>query len=137
MKRLPKDVEILESIYNRYYDEFRSFAKEKPDQISRIRVPVDVDLIAKDCGVEEDLIFGRLYYHFNKKYSYKDENGERTTFFSTIKFEGMGVNFPLVASTIAELRDQETQEKKYETALMLSMGALAISIISMLLVLFI
>jgi len=137
MKRLPKDVEILEAIYNRYYDEFRSFAKDKPDQISRIRVPVDIELIAKDCGVEEDLIFGRLYYHFNKKYSYQNENGERTTFFSTIKFEGMGVNFPLVASTIAELRDREDREKKYETTMMLSMGALAFSIISVLLALFI
>jgi len=136
MKRLPKDVEILEAIYNRYYEDFCSFAKEKPDQISRIRVPIDVNQIAKDCGVEEELVFGRLYYHFNKKYSYNNENGERTTFFSTIKFEGMGVNFPLVASTIAELRLSEAQEKKFETALMFSMGALLLSIISIFLVLF-
>jgi len=136
MKRLPKDVEILEAIYTRYYDDFRSYVKDKPDQISRIRVPIDVNLIAKDCGLEEEMVFGRLYYHFNKKYSYKNENGERTTFFSTIKFEGMGVNFPLVASTIAELRTNESQEKKFEAALIFSMVALLLSVVSIFLVLY-
>ncbi len=131
MKRLPKDVEILEAIYERYYDEYKTYAKDKPDQIARIRVPINIDVIAKQCNVEEDLIFGRLYYHFNKKYSYTDENGDRTTFFATIKFEGMGVNFPMVASTIAELRMKEQQEKRYEKALLFSMGALALSVISL------
>ncbi len=111
MKKIPTDLEILTEIYNRYHDTFRSYAKDEPDRITRIRVPIDINEIAEVCGVEEDMIFGRLYYHFNKKYSYKNENGDTVTFFSSMKFEGLSVNFPLVASVLADLKEKEKTYK--------------------------
>lgn len=134
MSKIPTDLEIIEDIYYRYFEEFRSYAKEQPDRIARIRVPVDLEEIADACGVEEELIFGRIYYHFNKKYSYKDENGETTTFFMSDKFEGLTINFPLVASVLAELYLK--QKDKYltiglsATALLLSVVAAVIAILS-------
>lgn len=133
MKKIPTDYEILTEIYNRYQDVFREYATEDPDRIARIRVPIEINKIAEEVGVDEDMVFGRLYYHFNKKYSYRDENGERITFFTSLKFEGMAVNFPLVASVLADL---ETENMKYKTAISLSTGALAASIVALALAIF-
>lgn len=132
MKKIPSDLEILTEIYNRYEDTFRSYATEDPDRIARIRVPVDIEEIADAVGVDEDMVFGRLYYHFNKKYSYRDESGDKITFFTSLKFEGMSVNFPLVASVLADL---ESEDRKYKTALSLATGAISMSVISLAIVL--
>ena len=83
MDDIPTDLEIIEDIYYRYHDDFRKYAKKEPDRIARIRVPIEVEDVAEACGVEEDMIFGRIFYHFNKKYSYTDTKGEVTTFFTT------------------------------------------------------
>lgn len=128
MKKIPTDLEILSEIYNRYQDTFRAYATEDPDRIARIRVPIDINVVAEEVGVDEDMIFGRLYYHFNKKYSYRDESGDRITFFASIKFDGMSVNFPLVASVLADL---EKEDKKYKMATSFSIAALAISVIAL------
>lgn len=134
MDEIPTDLEILEDIYYRYHDEFRKYAKKEPDRIARIRVPVDVEEIAEACGVEEDMIFGRIFYHFNKKYSYKDHNGEITTFFTTEKFEGLSVVFPLVASILA---DKYQEKKRDQIVNILLSTAITISIIALLVAFFI
>ena len=121
MEHLPTDLEILEDIYYRYYDEYKKYAKDEPDRIARIRVPVNLKEIAEACGVEEDMIFGRMFYHFNKKYSYKDENGEITTFFMSNKFEGLSVNYPLVSAVLADLN---TEKKK--TTLFITISSVAV-----------
>lgn len=133
MKKIPSDLEILTEIYNRYQDTFRAYATKDPDKIARIRVPIDIHKVAEEVGVDEDMIFGRLYYHFNKKYSYKDEKGERITFFASLKFEGMSVNFPLVASVLADL---ETEDMKFKLSISLSIAASAISVIALALSIF-
>lgn len=124
MKKIPSDIEILEVIYNRYFDSFRAYALEESDRITRIRVPINIREIADECGVEEDMIFGRLYYHFNKKYSYKNEEGNVVTFFTSMKNEGMSVNFPLVASVLADL---QSEHKKYRVATSVAVTSLVIS----------
>lgn len=128
MEHVPTDLEILEDIYYRYYEEYKKYATEEPDRIARIRVPINIKDIAIACGVEEDMIFGRIFYHFNKKYSYKDENGNITTFFMTNKFEGLSVNFPLVASILADL---SIEKRKKDLFMMVSVGAVAISLIAL------
>jgi hypothetical protein len=134
MDDIPTDLEILEDIYYRYHDEFRTYAKKEPDRIARIRVPIEVEEVAEACGVEEDMIFGRIFYHFNKKYSYKNNKGEVTTFFTTEKFEGLSVNFPLVASVLA---DKYAEQKQHETLLFVSGTAIALSLISLVVAFFV
>ena len=133
MYRIPTDLEIMEELYERYFESFRKYATEDPDRIARIRVPINVQEVAEACGVEEDMIFGRIFYHFNKKYSYKDEKGNVTTFFITDKFEGLSVNFPIVASVLADLR---TEKRKIDNFLFISSAALALSIIALLIAIF-
>lgn len=128
MNKIPTDLEIVEELYDRYYDAFRKYAKEEPDRIARIRVPVNVKEVAGAIGIEEDMIFGRIYYHFNKKYSYTDDKGNATTFFTTDKFEGLSVNFPLVASVLADLREER---KRSEQFMLVSFGGLALSMIAL------
>ncbi|MAL16826.1 MAG: hypothetical protein CL670_08365 [Balneola sp.] len=127
MERIPTDLEILEDIYYRYYEEYKKYAKDEPDRIARIRVPVNVKEIAEACGVEEDLIFGRMFYHFNKKYSYKDERGDIITFFMSDKFEGLSVNYPLVSSVIADL---SLERKRMMLFVTLSAVAVLLSVVS-------
>ena len=76
------------------------------------------------------MIFGRVFYHFNKKYSYKDEKGDITTFFITDKFEGLSVNFALVASTLAEMKQEKQKADQY---LIVSGTAIALSIFAIIL----
>jgi hypothetical protein len=128
MKKIPTDLEILKSIYNRYHQSYKEYARNEPDRITRVRVPINIGEIAKECGVDEDMIFGRLYYHFNKKYSYTDEKGERTTFFTSLKFEGLSVNFPLVASSLADL---EYENRKFKISIVFSVVALILSILAL------
>ena len=133
MSRIPTDLEIMEELYERYFESFRKYATEDPDRIARIRVPINVQEVAEACGVEEDMIFGRIFYHFNKKYSYKDEKGNVTTFFITDKFEGLSVNFPIVASVLADLR---VEKRKTDNYLFISSAALALSVIALLIAIF-
>src|SRR6056297_248967 len=128
MNKIPSDLEILKVIYNRYHSSFKEYARKEPDRVTRVRVPIDIGKVAEECGVEEDMIFGSLYYHFNKKYSYVDEKGERTTFFASLKFEGMSVNFPLVASALADL---EIESRKFKIAVFMSVVALIISTVAL------
>jgi hypothetical protein len=134
MDEIPTDLEILEDIYYRYHEDFRKYAKKEPDRIARIRVPIEVEDVAEACGVEEDMIFGRIFYHFNKKYSYTDSNGEVTTFFTTEKFEGLSVNFPLVASVLA---DKYAEKKQHETLLFIAGTAVVISVVALLVAFFV
>jgi len=133
MSRIPTDLEIMEELYERYFESFRKYATEDPDRIARIRVPINVQEVAEACGVEEDMIFGRIFYHFNKKYSYKDEKGNVTTFFITDKFEGLSVNFPIVASVLADLR---TEKRQTDNFFFISSAALAMSVIALLIAIF-
>ena len=134
MDDIPTDLEIIEDIYFRYHDDFRKYAKKEPDRIARIRVPIEVEDVAEACGVEEDMIFGRIFYHFNKKYSYTDTQGEVTTFFTTEKFDGLSVCFPLVASVLA---DKYAEKKQQETQLFISGIAIVLAIIALLVAIFV
>ncbi|MEX0722433.1 MAG: hypothetical protein WD357_11430 [Gracilimonas sp.] len=133
MSRIPTDLEIMEELYDRYYDSFRKYATEDPDRIARIRVPINVKDVADACGIEEDMIFGRIFYHFNKKYSYKDDKGNVTTFFITDKFEGLSVNYPLVASVLADLK---TEKKQTDSFLFTSTVAVAFSVMALMIAIF-
>ena len=68
--RIPTDREILQEIYDRHYETYVSFSKEKPSRSAKIMVPIDIEIIAKHFKVDVDIIFGRLYYHLEKKFGY-------------------------------------------------------------------
>ena len=66
-RRVPTDLEILEEIYERYYDVFSRFKRGDPDNPRGTKnyVPIDHRVLAEALDVEPDIIFGRLYYHLD------------------------------------------------------------------------
>lgn len=84
MPRPPTDREILQRIHDRYLDKFGQFERGNPniERPSKIYVPIDCTAIAKDLGVDPDIVFGRLYYHLEKKYGYIQNNGAKVHLFT-------------------------------------------------------
>ncbi len=132
--KLPTDLEILDEVYEEYYPHFIKFDKNKPERDAKIYVPIDIDLIGKRLAVDGDIIFGRLYYHFNNKYSYT-KNGSTTDFFSLRQGQDIHlVQFPYMSSILAELR---AEDKKHKSnlgisilSLIIAVGSIVISILS-------
>lgn len=97
------DRRILKSIHDRYYADFCSYEKDKPGRSSKVYVPIDCDLIAQEFQIDPDIIFGRLYYHLDKKHGYTQDDGSKVHLFSMkTGSDTHTVNFPLLAAVLAE-----------------------------------
>ena len=99
MKRLPTDLQILDAVYDRYYDAFSQYQEGDPSRVTKVYVPVDLAEIARELRVDGDIVFGRLYYHLEKKYGYRGDDGVRVHLFTLeLRHEGKAdrhcVNFP-------------------------------------------
>ena len=128
-KRPPTDLEILEEIYNTYYAKFISFSKEKPNRDSKMYVPIDIESIANHFSIDSDIIFGRLYYHLEKKYGFTQPDGSKVPFFSIkVGSDKHVVQFPLLTSVYAKLREEEN---KHILSTWISVGAIILSIVSL------
>lgn len=137
--RVPTDIEILECIYKNYYHDFAAFDKDPTIRAAKIYVPIDSNLIGKELNVDGDIIFGRLYYHLNNKYSYHRADHTKVEFFALTITSGMrhsinAIQFPLMASVLA---DMQAERKRFKIgnwiavgSLIISLAALIISIIS-------
>lgn len=132
LKRPPTDLEILEEIYHRYYAEFTAYDKNQPNRDSKIYVLIDLNSIADRFNVDGDIIFGRVYYYLNKRFSFKNTDGTRVDFFvfhdPEFPYLHSHIHFPLMASAIAELRDSQN---KYLFNTALSVGAFIIALIAL------
>ncbi|MCK4675813.1 MAG: hypothetical protein KAT61_07835 [Gammaproteobacteria bacterium] len=126
MKRPPTDREILKLIYERYYNEFISFDGETSDRPHKIFIPIDCIAIAKELGVDEDIVFGRLYYHLEKKYGYTMDDGSHVHLF-TMNFgkQHHVIHFPLLSSVLAEM---EQSNFRFIAPIVISIIALIFSI---------
>jgi len=128
--KTPSDLKVLSTIYKLYYDEFTNHSLEKDVQNgrkSKIFVPVDCKMIARELSVDGDIVFGRLYYHMEEKYGYMRDDGSRVAFYASIAGEdNRCVNFPLMASVLASLQQESS---KFLWATVMSGIALAVSIV--------
>lgn len=129
MKRPPTDRKILRMIHERYYEQFCRFDKGDPasERESKIYVPIDCMVVADDLGVDSDIVFGRLYYHLDKKYGYSQQDGSKVHLFAfEVGKDRHAVNFPLLSAVLAELEQSWFQ---FIVPLVFSALALIISII--------
>lgn len=129
MKNIPSDFELLKEIYLRYYEQFTSFNRKDRDRQTKTFVPIDIEAIAKHFKTDEEIIFGRLYLHLDRKYGYKNENDTTTPFFSKIgpNQEKNVINFPHLASVIAGLREERN---RHNIAIYLSIAAFTVSLLT-------
>ena len=105
--RIPTDLQVLERIWNRYYPEFSGYAKDAAGRKSKIYVPIDVASISEELGVDGDIVFGRLYYHLEEKYGYQRPNKEWVHLFALeVGGDRHAINFPLMASVLAGLQEE-------------------------------
>lgn len=109
--RLLSDHEILSAIHNRHYDDFRSFSDNNKTRSEKIFVPVDIQAIADELGVDADSVFGRLYYDLEKRYGYENDDGTTVHFFTlAVRDDSHCINFPLLEAVLA--REERTNKKK-------------------------
>ena len=127
-KQIPADLRILSAIYRRYYGVFAKYSKGDMDRSTKIYVPIDIQQIANDLGVDEDIVFGRLYYHLEHKYGYKQDDGTSVPFFSLRVGDDVHcMNFPLMASVLADIQDQSW---KHSIAIYIALASLFVSAVS-------
>ena len=126
--KTPTNLEILNVIYNDYYEDYVKYSRNDGARSSKNYVPIDCNKIAKKWDVDVNIIFGRLYYHLDKIYGYENNDGSKVPFFSIKVGEDKHcINFPLLSSVLAGMRQEN---KKYLIVTWLSIIALIISAIS-------
>lgn len=122
------DVKLLEKTYEMYYDEYKNYNNDQSIRESKIYVPIDCSLIANKLNFEQDIVFGRFYYHLDKKFAYKQDDNSKVHFFlfHTEKEKNL-INFPLLASVLADMKEQEF---KFRFPIIISVIAIVISLVS-------
>jgi len=104
--KLPTDLMLLQFIYDKYYNVFISFSKEEKSRSAKIFVPINIKEIADRFNVDEDIIFGRLYYYLDRKYGYRNDDNSTVSFFARLNDDGHCVNFALLSSVLASLQEE-------------------------------
>ena len=131
LRNAPTDLELLEEIYRRYYETFANYSNPRPERDCKVYVPIDVESLAEHFGVDGDIIFGRLYYHMNPKFSVSTGNAE-ARFFRFLNGENTPgrhrVQFPMLASAVATMRESRNQ---FLWATGLAIGSLAFSVVAL------
>jgi hypothetical protein len=127
--RVPTDYAVLNSIYERHYKDFAAFSSDSPDRSAKVYVPIDIRSIAAGLGVDVDIVFGRLYYHLERKYGYEKQDGSKVYFFTLgIGTDKHCVNFPLLGAVLAGLREERS---KSLWAIGVAMTSLVVSVVSL------
>lgn len=122
MSKLPTDLKILERIYADYADTFRSYSEEQQTRSNVNYVPIDVAGLAEKLKTHPNELFGRLYYHLDHKYRYKQDGGASVHLFSlAVAGDRHCIHFPYLAALLAERRTEHRR----------SLFSIVISIISL------
>ena len=134
-KDLPTDLELLNEIYCANLRAFTEFTDENRIRSTKIWVPIEIETLAKHFRTDPDMIFGRLYYHLNGKYRIAFKENESLEFFQLrVGKDRHCVNFPYLASILADLREDH---RRFAVATGIALLSLVISLASIGMVLFI
>lgn len=127
--KIPTDLDILNTIYRLYHSDFVAFERGDGTRSSKIYVPIDCKKVAGSLKVDADIVFGRLYYHLEKQYGYKQANGSNVHFFALkVGNDAKCVNFPLMTSVLASLRQEK---RKFWIGTAIAILALIVSSVSL------
>lgn len=106
-RRLPSDLDLLQHVYDLYNDEFPVLNLKDASRNTKIYVPIDCLEIARHFKTDPDIVFGRLYFHLERKFGYTNLDGSVTPFFSKQVGSDMNcVNFPMLTSILAGLQHE-------------------------------
>lgn len=111
--KLPTDLQILEAIYNEYYEPYSNFSKgEENGRDSKAYMPIDIDLIASKLNVDSGIVFGRLYNHLNRLHSYVNDDAQKSRvplFELQVGRDVRCIHFPMMASVLAGLQSEKSK----------------------------
>lgn len=129
--RIPTDLDILNTIYKLYYEDFVSYNRNKDTRKTKIYVPIDCQKVADELKVDGDIVFFRLYSHLEKKYSYRQRDNSLILFFAYNEIPGnpKSINFPLMISVLADLK---REEDKFLTTTFIGILVVIVPLISLL-----
>lgn len=125
MAKLPTDLEVFECIYAEYANAFRDFSREQPSRSAKIYVPIDIVHVAVRLGTDAHELFGRLYYHLDHKFRYKQDDGSFVHLFAfAVGDDRHCINYPYLAAVLSEHR---LEDKRNKWALRLSIMSLILA----------
>ena len=129
VQKVPTDLQILKLIYQEYYEDYAAFSKDNRNRDSKLYVPINIQKIADKLAIDGDIVFSRLNYYLNKKHSFRQDDNSMVYFFwLRLRHKDKHcINFPLMASVLAELKDKN---KKFIISIVISIISLIIAIIS-------
>lgn len=128
MSTLSTDRQILRCIYEMYESSYPGKEPGEDRGKNDPYVPIKVSDVASRLGCTSEMLFGRLYYHLDAKYRYKQDNDAQVHLFSVlVGSERHCVNFPYLAAVLAE-KDEEHRRQLW--SLWLSIAALVLSVAS-------
>ena len=129
MSKLPTDREILKCIYQMYALQYPGIPAGAIRGENDPHIAIDVRAVAESLGCNAELLFGRLYYHLDHKYRYKQDDGTLIPlFYLKVGDKRHAVNFPYLAAVLAE-HQQEYRNRLW--TLGLSILALVLSVASL------
>lgn len=116
-------------IYKLYYEEFQNYSYEvESGRPSKIYVQISCQAVAERLSVDKNIVFGRLYYHLQKKHGYTQDDGSKVLFFGAVENNLHSVNFPLLGSVLAGLQEEAS---KFRLATGIFFLAMAVAIIAL------
>jgi hypothetical protein len=125
---LPTDLKLLNEIYRTNLRAFSDYSEDNKTRSAKIWMPIELDALAKQFNTDPDMIFGRLYYHLNAKFRMTLGENEHVDFFQPrIGKDRYCVNFPYLASVLADLREEH---RRFLIATGIAVLSLVISIAS-------
>ena len=126
MKNNPRDLELLEFIFEHYRSEFQAYDTDDSIRKNKIYVPIDCKMIANKLNADPELVFGRLYYHLANVYKYQQEKNIEAKIF---EFEVGGqmhcIHFPILASAVANMK---SEYEKHKSTFLISIFAIVVAI---------
>jgi hypothetical protein len=128
------DARILEQIYDDYVDEFERIADATDESESKVYLSINIPALAKKLEINKHVLFGRLYYHLDKKYRYMDEESGAWThlFAKVVGSKKHCIHFPYLSAVVAE---QQREIRRFLIPLLMTWGfailAVIISLVSL------
>jgi hypothetical protein len=130
MSKIPTDLQILERIYADYAATFRSYSDEAQTRNNVNYVPIDVNDLASKLKTHPNELFGRLYYHLDHKYRYKQDGGGSVHLFTlAIAGDRHCIHFPYLAALLAERR---TEHRRNFFSIVISIVSLMVALAALL-----
>ncbi len=120
------DLKLLETIQKEYANDYIKNMEDANNGVrnTRFYIPIDCQKVAKKMKADGEIVFNRLYFHLNNKYSYKDMN-DNPVYFFVFEIDGLKhcINYGYLCSVLADLKD-----KKFKENLALSFSIISIII---------